>query len=145
MKTYIYFIIVFILFISCTDRGERDEVNFNVSINNTSSMSVIIEGYAPNNDLVINSIIINPNSNGAECSYRSEIFDGYICGADSLVFKFSNGKGYICAGRITNNQPELCFPNKSPFGDDPSFVNLGNRNYQFIITEEDFTNAFDLP
>lgn len=143
MKTYIYFIIVFIIFVSCTDRGERDEVNFNVNINNTSSESLIIEGYAPNNDLVINNIIITSNSVGAGCNYTAEVFSGYICGADSLVFKFSNGKGYICDLRQSGNN--LCFPNKTPFGDEQSFVNLGNRNYQFTINQEDFTNAFDLP
>lgn len=143
MKKYIYIYILFILFASCTDRSERDEVNFNVKINNTSSEYLIIEGYAPNNDLVINNVVISSNSIGAECNYRAEIFSGYICGADSIVFKFPNGKGYICDLRQSGNI--FCFPNKTPFGNEASFVNLDNRNYQFLITEDDYINAYDLP
>lgn len=144
MKKYII-IIITASFISCTDRSERDEVNFTVNIKNTSSVSMTIEGYAPNNDLIINNLIITSNAAGAECNYQAELFSGYICGADSIVFKFPNGKGYICSYRITNAQPELCFPDKTPFGNDPSFINLGNRNYQFIINESDFVNAYELP
>jgi hypothetical protein len=145
MKKIFTGIVVLVFCLSCTDRGERDDFKFDVSINNTSSESLTLLGYAPNNDLVINNVILNPNSIGAECSYNAEMFSGYICGVDSLIFKFSNGKGYICSYRITNNQPELCFPNKTPFGSDPSFLKINKNTFQFLITEEDFVNAYDLP
>ncbi|MEX0597940.1 MAG: hypothetical protein WD512_15735 [Candidatus Paceibacterota bacterium] len=142
MKHFIILVSITIFLSSCT--SEPKEYNFKASIKNESSVLVTITGYDSANNLKINEII-NPNETKLNCEGLSEFFQGYICGGDSLIFKFPNGKGYICAGRITNNQPELCFPNKTPFGNDPSFVDLGNRNYQFIITEEDYNNAFDLP
>lgn len=130
-----------LLFASCTDRGERDEVNFNVRINNTSSESLVIEGYAPNNNLIINSNVAS-NSFGAECSYRAETFSGYICGVDSIIIKFSNGKGYIS----NLHYPSIYdFPNdNSLFGNGPKFI-FNNGVYEFTINQEDFTNAYDLP
>ncbi len=142
MKKSIYFFIAFALFVSCTDRGERDEFNYNVSINNSTTVSLVIEGYAPNNDLIINNLIINSNATGADCNYQAELFSGYICGVDSLIFKFPNGKGYICDLRQSGNN--LCFPNKFIFSEE-GFTELTNKNYQFVITEEDYNNAYDLP
>jgi hypothetical protein len=64
-------------------------------------------------------------------------------GIDSLVVKFSNGKGYICAFSPIGR--ELCFANRFPLNDDSSFVNLGNNVFEFIITQQDFDNALELP
>lgn len=142
MKHIIIIITFTSLLLSCT--SEPKEHLFKTNIKNLSSVAVTITGYDSNNSLMINETI-NPNETKLNCEGLSEFFQGYLCGGDSLVFRFPNGKGYICSYRITNNQPELCFPNKTPFGNDPSFVNLGSRNYQFLITEDDYINAFDLP
>jgi hypothetical protein len=134
-------VFVYLLLVSCTDRGERDYVNFNVSIKNNSSESLVIKGYAPNNDLIINTNV-ESNSVGAECNYSFEYFSGYNCGIDSIVIKFSNGKGYISS---LHNPSIYDFPNdNNPFGNSPKFI-IDNGVYEFTINQEDFINAFDLP
>ena len=63
--------------------------------------------------------------------------------ADSSIFKFSNGKGYICT--VLQNENNLCFQNKSPY-DNLSFdESAENNQFQFVISQEDFENANDLP
>ncbi|WP_395043535.1 hypothetical protein [Flavobacterium sp.] len=134
-------IIVIFFFISCTDRNEKEYRNYSVEINNSTSVGLTIEGYNSENNLIINNSI-ESNSIGAECNYQAEIFSGYICGADSIVIKFSNGKGYICDLRESGNI--LCLPSKFIFSEQ-GFINLNNNNYQFVITEDDYNNAYVLP
>lgn len=132
---------LFIFLTSCTDRGERLESTYTVSIRNLSNHSFSIKGYAPNNDLILDEII-NPLSTGAECNYRAEVFNGFICGADSIRVKFDNGKGYICDVRQNGNA--ICFSNKFLFSSD-AFIATGENQFQFEITQSDYENAFVLP
>lgn len=147
MKTLITILTV-LTFISCTDRNERPFQTRASRFKNTANQDLEIKGYNSQNVLVFEDLLAN-NQISEECIAHSELFLGIACKIDSIVFKFSNNKGYICAARITNTTPELCFPNnKSPLGHDPfnpSFINLGNNIYEFEVTQDDFDNAFVLP
>lgn len=143
MRNSIIYLASICLFFSCTDRNERDSINFTVSIENNTNTVLIIKGYAPNNMLEF-EYTVDSNSRGGENAYFSETFGGYVNGADSIVFKFSNNKGYICADRENGNS--LCFANKNPLVGEESYFNfLGDNKYEFEVTQEDFNNAYDLP
>jgi hypothetical protein len=91
------------------------------------------------------SLMLTPFENGLPCSYRFEDFLGYKlteCEIDSIVFRFSNGKGYISS---INNATNYEFPNEdSPFGNSSKFRKILDV-YQFEITQSDYENAFVLP
>ncbi|MGV6827853.1 MAG: hypothetical protein ACWA45_00490 [Flavobacteriales bacterium] len=79
------------------------------------------------------------------CVYSSEVFLGFSCDYDSLVFKFDNDKGYICSLR-SNDNSNICFNSKNPYiFNDEDFISLGNNTFEFIVTQEDYENAYDLP
>lgn len=139
----IFKIFILLSVISCTDTNVRPINRYSVAIVNQSSSSLSVLGFNSNNDAVFN-YVINTMMVGGNCNTTGEFFPGYACGADSIVFKFGNGKGYACAPRITNTA-SLCWEEKSPFGNGEFFVSSDGRNFNFIITEEDFQNANDLP
>ncbi len=144
MKTK-YFLIIFLALFSCTD--EPEEQTYVTNIRNNSTSIINLEGYNRLDELILNEEIVQ-NSNSSDCSYSAENFGGFVCAGDSVVIKFSNGKGYICAVRISNNHPELCFNNNDErfiSGNSPSFMSIGNNIFEYKITQEDFENAFDLP
>ncbi|MDN6317942.1 MAG: hypothetical protein L0J59_10780 [Lactococcus lactis] len=134
-------ILIGILLFSCTD--EPDINNYNLEIQNNSNENLNIEAYFEGN--LISNINLSANNSGLECTYSDESFIGYKltqCQIDSIIFKFENNKGYISA---INNPSALDFPNDTnPFGFSSKFV-LNNNVYQFIINQDDFDNANDLP
>jgi hypothetical protein len=138
----IVLVTTFVLIIfNCTDTNEREAVNYNINFKNSTDQILNITGYDNLDQLVLN-YNINPNKINNSCSYQSEVFLGFSCEADSLVFLFQNGKGYSCS--LIINDSNLCFLNKSPYIQD-DFENLQGNTYEFEITQEDFNNAFDLP
>lgn len=144
MKHLFFYIAALMVLFSCTDRGEGDDLKvFNVNIFNSSNTNFIIRGYNTQDDLEF-EYNINTLEDAGNVTYLSNFFDGYRNDADSIVVVFPNSKGYICDLRQSGNS--LCFPNKNLLIGLPSFFNdLGNNNYQFTITQDDFDNAFDLP
>jgi len=92
----------------------------------------------------IETIVLQPNTEGLNCSYSNEFFIGYSrvdCSIDKIEFRFLNDTGYIST---INEVSNLDFPNESnPFGGSVKFQQT-NNDYTFIITQEDFDNAFEL-
>ena len=132
--------IILLYTFSCTDEPTLRE--YEVLVENQSSNEITIEGYDSNNTKIYQSIV-QPKNRNEGCFASLESFDGLAtCNTDSLVFKFSNGKGYICA--LRENGLEFCFSVKSPF-ESEDFNSLGHNTFEFIITQEDFENAFELP
>ena len=127
--------------LSCTD--EPDQHNFSVSIKNDSDSVIEIKCFSEKTLQIQKNL--NPGESSKICDYTSESFFGLSgCEKDSLVIEFSNSRGYIDK-RIGNNQNEYRFSDdKSIFIQGIGFKNSGN-DYEFIITQEDFDNAFDLP
>ena len=142
MRKLLYILLVGIFIYSCT--SEPDVRTYTTRIRNSSNSILNIKGHDTQDNLVYNELV-GLGGSSTNCVTSSESFLGLSCSIDSLIVKFDNNRGYICAVRITNNQPELCFSNKTPFGNDPSFLDLGNNTYEFVITQEDFENAYDLP
>lgn len=140
MKKFIYIFILALSFYSCTDTNERLD-NFSTVFRNASLQTLTIKGFDNQNNLVFENIV-NSLENGQQCDYDAEVFLGFSCQADSLIFKFENGKGFICVFLIENN--DFCFLNKNPY-DSNDYESLGNNNFQFSITQQDFENAFELP
>jgi len=134
-------ILIGILLFSCTD--EPDLNTFNVSILNNSNDELNIEYYLEGN--LISNINLSTNQRGLECSYNDENFRGLFsiqCNIDSLIIKFSNNKGYIVNDEGNGN---LNFSNnRNPFLPNGGF-DINNNNYSFLITQEDFDNAHDVP
>ena len=145
MRKIIIICISFVLLNNCTD--EADEHTYTTRFKNEASSTIEVKGYDSTNNLIFDEIILK-NDSSTNCSGSSESFPGISCKFDSLVVRFDNDKGYICVGRFTNIKPEFCFSNeKSPFGGGSKgfFTALGNYTYEFVITQEDFENAHDLP
>ncbi len=132
-----------LILISCTDKNERELMNFDVQFRNSSSNALNIKGFDSDNNMIFQDEVLNSESS-TQCQSVTEVFNGFGCSLDSLVFSFDNDKGYICSKRASDTS-NLCFSSKTPFGDDPSFVSLGNSTFEFVITQEDFDNALDLP
>lgn len=145
MKYFIKILLISILITNCT--AEEDETNYVASINNSSNVTLNIKGYNNALNQLEYNFDLGSMNNGGEVNYSSSSFAGYVSGADSLVFTFPNNKGYICVVRTAENANtanQLCFSNKSPF-DSTSFQDLGNNTFEFVITQDDFDNANDLP
>ncbi len=125
---------------SCTDTNERLD-NYTTVFRNASMQTLTVTGFDNQNNLVFENII-NSSDVGQQCNYDAEVFFGFSCQADSLIFKFENSKGYICVFLRDNN--DFCFLNKNPY-DSTAYESLGNNKYQFTITQQDFEDAYELP
>lgn len=135
-------VVSFITYNSCTT-DEEQLFNFKAIIKNESNEDITIEAYSLDNLVFENELDQNQTSDS--CEYISSSFFGYICPLDSMVFRFNNQKGYISLVPIPpSNVSPYEFPNKSPFGVTGGYTNKGNNTYEFIITEEDYNNAFDI-
>ena len=133
-----------VLLVSCTTEEELSE--FSLTTLNSSNESLTIEIYDIGG--LFQSVALEPNSM-SECNYSSRIFRGFSqCnnserGIDSVIIRFQNGKGYCCKSSLDN---VFCLAAKELFVNNPeTFEQLGEREYRFTITQEDFDNAFDLP
>lgn len=145
MKRFIfisYILILLILFFSCTT--EPTESEYSVKIKNTSEQIIVVKSFFNGN--LLNETNLISGEKGLSCIYSSEFFLGYklsSCKIDSLVFKFSNNKGYISS---INYISEHDFPNNyRPFLSNPKFIEVNNNTFEFIINQEDYENAHELP
>ncbi len=134
-----FFIFLTLIFASCSG-PEPDEFEYSVEILNESNSQLVLEIYDARS-LLIDEFFISPNQRGNEFSYIDENFSGFV--GDSVIFKFSNSRGYICT--FLRDSEGLCFLSKQIFGNDDSFIDSGNNSFMFVISQEDFDNAFDLP
>ena len=143
MKT-LKFLILFLFLLNCT--SEPDFFDFTAILTNESGSELTVYFY--DNENLVSTVTLN-NSESTTCSYSAESFDEFrkcddIPRINAITMVFSNGKGYSCDLSPSSEQI-LCFGDaKNPLlpGD---FNELGNRQYEFVITEEDFINAHDLP
>ena len=145
MKYTIKIIFILLALVNCT--SEEKETLYNALIRNASDNTIKIKGYNSKLNQLKYEINIESMRSGGEVDYFSPSFGGYVSGADSMVFSFNNGKGYICVVRTAESVGDvnqLCFQDKSPF-DIEGFKNLGNNTFEFEITQEDYDNAYDLP
>ena len=127
--------------LSCTDEPTLN--NYNVAIKNSSLQTINILAYSSDN--LISNITLNDNETGLNCSYTDEGFKGYKlieCEIDSIVFRFDNGKGYISDINTPSSFDFL--NNNNLFGNSIKFIET-NNTYEFLITQEDYENAYDLP
>ena len=136
-----YLLIFFFFAYGCTD--EPDLYNYEVSVLNNSTENLTIETYLEG--VIDSNVNIENGVSGLKCSYSDDKFRGFKfteCLMDSIVFRFDNGKGYISS----INYPSIYnFPNdENPFGVSSKYSKTKNV-YEFVITQEDFENAYDLP
>lgn len=141
MKKIILILVTSFFILSCNTEPNME--NYIVSFKNETSESISIKGYNKKNKSVFEYTIPTNQSNG-EASYFSDAFIGYINkAADSIVFKFLNNKGYVCDHRPS--KIEKCFNSKYIFGGRSSFREINKTTFEFVITEDDYKNAYDLP
>lgn len=125
---------------SCTD--EPDLLNYTTTIRNSSGENFTVRGFNVPNELIVNANIDDGQSLEA-CTASSEVFLGLGCGIDSLIIEFENGKGYICANRPNANA--FCFGKSPLIGIESNFNQIDDNSFEFMITQQDFENAFELP
>ena len=134
----------------CTD--EEDSIDFKTTYRNESGSNVTVTGYNVDNEIEF-TYSLSDGEASQICEIPSPVFLGSDCAADSIIVRFQNNRGYICSIRLSDTE-NLCFPNdKSPFGGGdggrgtvPSFYRkVAENTFEFLITQEDFENAFDLP
>jgi hypothetical protein len=144
MKKILVLIIGFLVF-SCT--GEEDLQTYTSNIRNTTTSNISVRGIRFPNDVVFDETI-NVNSSSSNCVISASTFRGLSCGIDSLVIRFDNNKGFICGFRNADSGEDFnqfCFSdNRTPL-DGIYFNDLGNNTFEFVITQDDFDNANDLP
>jgi len=109
----------------------NSQVDFNIKIYNK-------DGTTEMNQNVSHSAVTN------SIQRSNKGFGGFNATIDSIVVRFANGKGYKCVD-FWGSTDSKCFLSKSsPLSDDvTSFVKDGST-YIYIVTEQDFQNAFDL-
>ena len=143
MKNLIVLLIILLTFNACTKEDKVKRYEFTI-INNSGenlTLSLLNQGTA-----VFTTDIMSTSS--YFCSYTAEvntlISECLQEGIDGIEIIFGNGTGYLCY--MTNmSDNSLCFSgSKNPFNND-SYITVGNNQYEFIITEEDFNNAHELP
>ncbi|WP_420604217.1 hypothetical protein [Flagellimonas sp.] len=135
--------ILLIMFIICSCTDESAQHDFSISISNNTNISLEIRCFSEHK-LQLQKII-NQGDTFKICEYSSESFYGMAgCKLDSMVVDLNNSKGYIDI-RLDNNQNTYRFLNgKSIFIQGMGFQNNGN-NYEFLITQQDYENAHELP
>lgn len=133
-------IVIFMLTWSCTD--EEDDIKFKSAYRNESTVSLKIMGYNSSNEEVYNYSLM-PGERGIYCETLAPSFGGANCGADSIFVRFENGRGYICVSRPNAN--EFCFENSPLTGVKSDFNEVSPNTFEYVITQEDFENAFELP
>lgn len=142
MRNLTIYCLLLLLVFSCT--GEDDVNTYKFSLTNKSEQKFILEIIDPENN-IINSSTVLPN-NSYHCNYSSEVNSAFFeCNKNTYSCKiiFDNGKGYEC--NIMNNS-SLCFQSKNPLVyNENSFNKLSKNSYEFVITQEDYENANDLP
>ena len=131
-------ILFFIVLLSCTGKNEDTTEDFSIVLKNGSSSTVRFEGWGLSKKKI--EEVVTDNS-PITIAYTNEAFKGLFGKVDSIVFKFENGKGYICTGEPSD---EICFENRNAF-DKEGFIDLNKNRYEFVITQEDFENAHNLP
>ena len=143
MKKAIYFIWIISLLYACNNDEEKT-FEYKVSIRNTSTHLLTIDAYREG--IIRQHLEINTSENGLSCNYYNDFFIGYQlagCLIDSVKFTFDNGKGYLTS---INYPTEYELSNHDGiFGSGPGFEKIEGYTYEFIITQEDFNNAHDLP
>jgi len=129
---------------SCFEESEGDAI-YSTSYRNDAPIPCIVKGFRVGDRLPFFEYELAPNGTSEPCEYRGQAFAGDFC-LDSITFIFPiNGKGYECDVRANNIGREFCFSIvRSPLIATEGFEDLGNRHFQFVITEEDFRNAKDL-
>ena len=143
MKT-LKFLILFSFLFGCT--SEPDEFNFTAILTNESGSELTVHFYYL--EEIVKTTVLN-DLESASCSYLAESFDNFNrCDGgikiNSITIIFSNETGYTCNSFSPSSDQVLCFgESRNPLLGE--FDDLGNRQYEFIITEDDFTNAHNVP
>lgn len=128
-------------FCSCSS-PEPDLFMFNNIVTNNSSQAFTLTLSHPT-EILYEERVESLNSN-TFCSYNSEFFFGVDPACGSIItVEFDNGKGYRCDNSLVFVDDTLCFDNRGLLFRD-GYVDEGNGNYRFTVTEEDFLNAKDL-
>ena len=139
------FVIIFLLFgmFSCTDRNERDLVEYKMIVKNETNQSFILKITSGTNEIFNQNIL--PNNATIICS---KAFDNpvnsYSCALATAELRFPNNKGYRCSN-IENGDTTLCLNNDRNFLGQIGYVGIGNNSFEFKITQVDYDNAFILP
>ena len=141
MKLYQLFILLTLLFISCTGGGERSTIIFTNRIRNNTDTSFVLKIEDTSQNIVLNELIL-PNNFLDFCEYPSLSYRGIGCSDfGTISILFGNDKGFVCSAI---NENTLCIPQKDLI-EDRVGTKIENGLYEITITQEDFDNAFDLP
>ncbi len=140
MKYLLIQSIIFMLF-SCIDPDQSMSCKYSIRNNSNYTINFIV--YYQNE--IVENIDLTSQTSGLNCNYSTEGCTGYsvLCNIDSLKITFPNGNGHLCG--LANNTPYLFSNNQTPFQPSEKFVLNSNGVNEFIITEEDYINAHDLP
>ena len=141
-------ILAIVLYTSCTT--EPNSFDFSIKIINGSNQSFVMELYSIGD--LYQSNTVKPEGSYT-CTYYAEFFYGFSgCNQsntrsiDSIIIRFENDKGYTCIDRNSGEVNQNCIPKKSFFiENEQTFSKIGATDYEFLITQEDFENAFELP
>ena len=147
MRLVLFTLLLSVLFLakSCTD--EENLIDFKSSYKNVSGYPLLISGYGSGNRLLYSYALEN-NDSSPNCTVSSPSFLGASCGADSIVVRFDSGRGFICASRFNNSSNQCFLSDKSPIGgtgQEEFYREIFPNTFEFLITKEDFENAFELP
>ncbi len=142
-KTHYLLCFVAVAMLAC---GGGPSLNFYAFLITNESAHEVRVTFYNNENTIIFSNTFTPSQGIQICNIENNVFISFLCAGDSVVVEFDNNKGYICSKRLNSNSTNLCFQNKSFYGaSQEDFERLGGSTYNFIITEEDYENAFELP
>ncbi len=136
------------MLLACT----KEEKVFNIEqiVENRTTSNLLIT-YIDGSGVDVNSVLIEAGSSYT-CNFRTEVKIPSLYGCSNIdissikeiEFRFDNGKGYRCTSFEGNS---LCISGQSSgrLRIEEEHFELRNGKYYFVITQQDFDNAFDLP
>ena len=126
---------------------EPEQNLYEVSIKNASGHPVSLSLFL--NSQVFDSISLN-TSEAYSCTYSAENFvalrgcdNGTLFGVDSLRIVFPGNVGYVCKALRLDLQ-EFCLSGNLITNEGDPYSDNGNNQFEFILTPNDFLNAFSL-
>lgn len=144
-QTYKLFVSFYLIlaFVSCIDKDQPN--TYWAMFENSSAEDLIVFTYdVPEQPPVDSTTILSGETQGI-CFYNAFEYASFSCLVSQIKIVFPNQKGYLCTkGNSLQNESPLCFQEmKDPFLGE-RLPNEGLGTY-FLITQEDFENAEDLP
>ena len=143
----IFYLLILVNLLACSIEEEVE--HFQIFFENQSDYELEVILYDGVDSLDFSNEIdqfrLNSDQRVKVCDYSNSQFIGYTFCSGQIIFRFPDEKGHFCYGGGNNGR---CFDNDPTgrylFVSTDAFIQDGNE-YTFVITQDDYVNAYDIP